>query len=142
MRGMNTAATLWCSAAIGILATSNTPIWAVTATALLIISNLILRPLANKISVTGMDEEQEKDYRISVICQDPAEPEIRQMLIGGNTCRTLYLRNLESGDVLGEKTEVLAEFSSVGKSKDHFVESMVSTILTHPKVISAGWEVI
>ena len=142
VRGMNTAATLWCSAAIGILATSENPIWAVAATAVLIASNLVFRPLARKIHIVGCSDDQEKEYRISVICLDPAEPEIRQMIINSNTSKTLFLRNLESGDVLGGKTEVIAEFCSVGKSKNHWVESMVSTMLKNPKVVSAGWEVV
>ena len=142
VRGMNTAATLWCSAAIGVLATSEDPLWAIAATAVLIVSNLILRPLASKINVSDCNEDQEKEYRISVICLDPAEPEIRQMLINSNTCKTMFLRNLESGDVIGGKTEVIAEFCSLGKSKNHYVEAMVSTILKNPKVVSAGWEVL
>ena len=142
VRGMNTAATLWCSAAIGILATSETPVWAVAATAVLVVSNLVFRPLVQKIHVVGCSEDQETEYKISVICLDPAEPEIRQVIINCNSCKTLFLRNLESGDVLGGKTEVAAEFFSVGKSKKHLIESMVAKILRNPNVVSAGWEVM
>ena len=142
VRGMNTAATLWCTAAIGLLATDDTPIWAIIAAAVLIGSNLILRPMAHKISMMDCADDQDREYRISVVCQDPAEPEIRQMLINVNTCKTLFLRNLESGDMIGGKTEVVAEYCSVGKSKNHTVETMVSAILANPKVTSAGWEVI
>ena len=142
VRGMNTAATLWCSAAIGILATSENPLWAIAATAVLIVSNLILRPLARKINVSDCNDDRETEYRISVICLDPAEPEIRQMLINSNTCKTLFLRNLESGDVIGGKTEVIAEFCSAGRPKNHYVEAMVSNILKNSKVVSAGWEVL
>ena len=142
VRGMNTAATLWCTAAIGILSTSEQPVWAILATVILVSSNLILRPLARKIDVVGNQSDREREYRISVICQDPAEPEIRQLLINSNTCKTLYLRNLESGDVIGGKTEVIAELYSVGKSKDHVVEFLVGVILKNPNVVSAGWEII
>mgnify|MGYP000328886254 CR=1 FL=1 len=50
VRGMNTAATLWCTAAIGILASTGMYAMAVTAAVLLISSNLILRPLARKVN--------------------------------------------------------------------------------------------
>ena len=142
VRGMNTAATLWCTAAIGLLATSQNPVWAVIAAAVLILSNLVLRPAAQKIQPLSCAQEQEKEYRISVVCEDPAEPEIRQLLIGINTCKTLFLRNLESGDMIGGKTEVTADFITMGKSKNHQIETMVSKILTNPNVVSAGWEVI
>ena len=49
VRGMNTAATLWCTAAIGILASTGMYAIAVTAAGILIASNLILRPLARKL---------------------------------------------------------------------------------------------
>ena len=142
VRGMNTAATLWCSAAIGVLSTSEKPVWAIAATAVLIGSNLILRPFARKINAIGFCEEQDTEYRITVVCHDPAEPEIRQTLIGCNPCKTLFLHNLESGDVLGGKTEVVATYCSIGKSKHAYVEAMVGTILKNPRVISAGWEVL
>ena len=50
VRGMNTAATLWCTAAIGILASTGMFIMAVSAAGILIGSNLILRPLARKLN--------------------------------------------------------------------------------------------
>ena len=142
VRGMNTAATLWCTAAIGVLSTSEQPIFAILAACILVSSNLFLRPLVRKLDVLGNQSGREREYKISVVCQDPAEPEIRQLLINGNTCKTLYLRNLESGDIIGGKTEVIAQLYSVGKSKDHVVEYLVGLILKHPNVVSAGWEII
>ena len=48
VRGMNTAATLWCTAAIGILASTGMYAMAITAAGLLIGSNLVLRPPCEK----------------------------------------------------------------------------------------------
>ena len=142
VRGMNTAATLWSSAAIGILSTADHAIWSIMATGVLILSNLVFRPLAKKITALGFDEGQEREYQDSVICLDPAEPEIRQLIIDSNLRKALSLRNLESGDVLGGKTEVIAEFYSGGKPKNHLIESMVTSILRNPNVVSAGWKVV
>lgn len=60
VRGMNTAATLWCTAAIGILASTRMYAMAVTAAVLLIGSNLILRPLARKVNPIAAGEEKRK----------------------------------------------------------------------------------
>lgn len=144
VRGMNTAATLWCTAAIGVLATTGKYPVAVIATVILIVSNLILRPFTRKINpVTGSDEV-ENAYRISITCQEDAENEIRQMLINGNTCGSLFLQNLESGDVVGEKVEVVAEYCSTGKGrpKNRVPEEIVSNALKNIKVVSAGWEIL
>ena len=87
VRGMNTAATLWCTAAIGILASTGMYAIAVTAAGILIASNLILRPLARKLNPIAAGDESEKQYRISVTCQEDAEQEIRLLLINCNLVR-------------------------------------------------------
>ena len=142
VRGMNTAATLWCSAAIGILATTGKIVIAVTATSVLIISNLILRPLTNRINPFGYGDESENEYRVSVTCQESAEFEIRELLLHSNRRRALFLKNLDSSDVIGEKVEVIAEFTSRGKTQGLVLEEVVTKILKNNKVISAGWEII
>lgn len=125
VRGMNTAATLWCTAAIGILASTGMYAIAVTAAGILIASNLILRPLARKLNPIAAGDESEKQYRISVTCQEDAEQEIRLLLINCNPCKTLYLNNLESGGVVGDKVEIVAEYCSLGKPKNQVLEGIV-----------------
>ncbi len=142
VRGMNTAATLWCTAAIGILASTGMHLMAIIAAAVLIVSNLVLRSVSHKINPISLEDESEKQYRISVTCQEDAEQKIRQMLIKSNTCSTLYLNNLESGDVTGDKVEIVAEYFSTGKPKNDILEDIVSQILLLPEVINAGWEVL
>lgn len=142
VRGMNTAATLWCTAAIGILATMENMAWAIIATTILVLSNLILRPLARKIGPYSLSEDTERQYRLSVVCFDDAEQDIRQLLIHSNTCKTLFLHNLESGDITGNQTEVVAEFCSSGKPKEHVLEALVSATLKNPSVLRSGWEII
>ena len=130
VRGMNTAATLWCTAAIGILAS------------ILIGSNLILRPLARKLNPIAVGDESEKEYCITVLCQEDAEQEIRLLLITSNSSKTLYLNHLESGDVVGDKVEIIAKYCSAGKPKSNVLEGIVGQALELPEVISAGWEVL
>lgn len=142
VRGINTAATLWCTAAIGILASTGMFAIAGIATAVLVLSNILFRPLARKINPIIGDDESEKQYRISITCLEEAEQEIRSLLINSNTCKTLYLNNLESGDVVGDKVEIVAEYCSFGKAKNHVLEAIVGKALIVPAVISAGWEVL
>ena len=115
---------------------------AITAAGILIGSNLILRPLARKLNPIIVGDESEKQYRISVICQEAAEQEIRLLLINSNPCKTLYLNHLESGDVVGDKVEIVAEYCSSGKPKSNVLEGIVGQALAIPEVISAGWEVL
>lgn len=142
VRGLNTAATLWCTAAIGVLASSGNYLFATAATGALIFSNLLFRPLALKVKpITGW-EENEKLYRISITCRETMETDLRALLINGNTCKTLYLNHLDSGDVIGDKVDVIAEYCSIGNSKKHVLEGIVRQALKLPDVVSAGWEVL
>lgn len=142
VRGLNTAATLWCTAAIGVLASSGYFPLASAATGTLILSNLLFRPLSMKVRpVTGW-EESEKLYRISITCREAKETDIRALLINGNTSRTLYLNHLDSGDVVGDKVEDIAEYSSVGNAQNQVLEGIVRQALKLPEVVSAGWEVL
>lgn len=142
VRGMNTATTLWCTAAIGILASTGMFTMAVSAAGILIGSNLILRPLARKMNPIAVGDESEKEYCITVLCQEDAEQEIRLLLINSNSSKTLYLNHLESGDVVGDKVEIIAKYCSAGKPKNNVLEAIVGQALELPEVISAGWEVL
>lgn len=142
VRGMNTAATLWCTAAVGILASTGMYEIAITAAAVLIGSNFLLRPLSKKLNPLVAGDESEKQYRISITCQEKVEWEIRQLLINSNSCKTLFLSNLESGDVVGNKVEIIAEYCSSGKLKNDILEGIVGQALEIPEVVSAGWEVL
>lgn len=115
---------------------------AICAAGILIISNLLFRPLAQKISPITTNEESEKQYCITVVCQADAENDIRSLLINTNVCKTLFLNHLESGDVIGDKVEIIAMYCSFGKPKNHVLEGIVGKILNQSEVVSAGWEVL
>ena len=54
----------------------------------------------------------------------------------------MNLNNLESGDVVGDKVEIIAKYCSVGKPKNNVLEGIVGQALAIPEVVSAGWEVL
>jgi putative Mg2+ transporter-C (MgtC) family protein len=84
VRGLNTAATLWCSAAIGVLAGAGFPLYAAIATGFVVFVNLLLRPIVNFINrqpLTGT--ELEVGYLLSVTCRSPDEAHIRALLLQG-----------------------------------------------------------
>lgn len=85
---------------------------------------------------------EQKNDCITVLCQEDAEQEIRLLLISSNSSKTLYLNHLESGDVVGDKVEIIAKYCSAGKSKSNVLEGIVGQALELPEVISAGWEVL
>jgi putative Mg2+ transporter-C (MgtC) family protein len=98
VRGLNTAATLWCSAAVGILAGGGYPLFAVLAAAAVVGVNLILRPLVNAINRQPMDGvEAATSYVVTVICKSAEEAHVRALqsigLQAGNRIRLEILRS-------------------------------------------------
>ena len=98
--------------------------------------------VARKLNPIAVGDESEKEYCITVLCQENAEQEIRLLLISSNSSKTLYLNHLESGDVVGDKVEIIAKYCSAGKPKSNVLEGIVGQAMELPKVISAGWEVL
>src|ERR1700691_3823990 len=49
VRGLNTAATLWCSAAIGAISGLGRPLHALVLAAAVLVTNVVLRPLAYRL---------------------------------------------------------------------------------------------
>lgn len=142
VRGLNTAATLWCTAAIGVLASSGYFLLASAATGTLILSNLLFRPLSMKVRpVTGWEESEN-----STVSRSPAGKPRKQISVlsslTGTPSRTLYLNHLDSGDVVGDKVEVIAKYCSVGNAQNQVLEGIVRQALKLPEVVSAGWEVL
>ncbi|WP_299350481.1 MgtC/SapB family protein [uncultured Shimia sp.] len=82
VHGLNTAATLWCSAAVSLIAGSGAFAVAVLATSAVIFVNLGLRPLVKwlkKRTRAGVSLEQE--YRVSLRCSDKNAPKVRATAI-------------------------------------------------------------
>lgn len=141
VKGINTAATLWCTTAIGILASTGMHYMAITATAVLVVSNIIFRPLVRKLIPLTEIMDTEQVYQISITCQENAERDIRLWLLKNTSNKNLYLTYLESGDAVGNKVEIIAKYGAFGKIKKSSMEEIVSSLLANPSIVSAGWEI-
>src|ERR1700756_713381 len=110
VRGLNTAATLWCAAAVGCLAgwgfLPQAPIAAVS----IIAANLVLRPLAMKFNRQPLQNtEVETHYTCSVVCRGEDEAHVRTLLLYGVNNAAMTLQALDSEDQDGSnKVQVQA----------------------------------
>lgn len=81
--GLNTAATLWGSAAVGACAGADLIGEAIFAALFVLASNTLLRPVVNKINRRPLDEAtSEATYRFFVICQRHVQGDVREHLVG------------------------------------------------------------
>lgn len=79
--GLNTAATLWGSAAVGAMAGADLAGEALLVALFVLASNTLLRPVVNRINRSPINEEtSEATYRVYVICKSGVGAEIRERL--------------------------------------------------------------
>jgi putative Mg2+ transporter-C (MgtC) family protein len=79
--GLNTAATLWCSAAVGACAGADLAIEAVALTAFVLAGNTLLRPLVNAINRAPIEESAiEAIYEVRTTVDADNLEEARELL--------------------------------------------------------------
>ena len=81
IRGLNTAATLWCSAGIGVLCGVGNFWHAAAATLIILCANILLREAAQRINQFPGATEDEKHYVLKVTCHDADENAISRLLL-------------------------------------------------------------
>lgn len=143
IRGLNTAATLWCSAAIGVMVGAGYFLAATMITAVVLITNTLLRPLVvmvNRQPLAASHGEVEWTYDVSVTCREPAEEaHIRALLLQGLlTEGVLRLQRLESENI-PEGVCIKAHLLSAER-RDLLVEKLVGRLSLEPSVCAAGWD--
>jgi putative Mg2+ transporter-C (MgtC) family protein len=143
IRGMNTAATLWCTAAVGTLAGLGHLGFAAMGALGVLSANLILRPVAYRINrAPAQKEEHEILYRLRCTCRSADEISIRTMLIQNVGRTPLVLIALHSvDDELLARVNVKAYLKTVGP-KEEALEQIVTRLSLEAGVTAISWEVV
>src|ERR1700757_2124443 len=98
VRGLNTAATLWCSAAVGVLAASGHLVFTVIGTGTVIAIHLFGRPLGRMIDRDDADDEDEslRPYLVQVICRPKSETYARAHIVQHASSNDITLRGIDT----------------------------------------------
>ncbi len=142
VRGLNTAATLWCSAAVGLVAGAGYPLHAALATGFVIAVNLALRPLVQVIARQSISTtELVVRYTIIVLCRGESEAHVRALMLQGLGSAKLHLHQLESSNIeASDRVEVSALITS-DQREDASLEQIVGRLSLEPHVTAARWRV-
>jgi putative Mg2+ transporter-C (MgtC) family protein len=140
--GLNTAATLWCSAAIGTLAGYGMYGSATTGAVAVIAANVCLRPIGKALNRGTGTADAEITYLFRVTARTEQEAHMRALLLHALSGLPLLLRSLKSDDVeRTDKVEVQAVLASTGR-EDSVLEQIVSRLSLEPGVSGVSWEII
>jgi putative Mg2+ transporter-C (MgtC) family protein len=80
-RGINTAATLWCAAAIGTLCGLGRDMEAVLGTVVLVAANTLLRDVAHRLQLRmGLSDSATEQLAFDIECKPADAPQVREQL--------------------------------------------------------------
>jgi putative Mg2+ transporter-C (MgtC) family protein len=137
--GLNTAATLWCSAAVGVLCGGGFYPHAAIATAFVISVNLVLRPLVRTIGRRPLEaSDAEADYAISIVCHGEIEAHVRALLLR-DLGTTLHIRELESSNIEDSNRVEVSASVRADSRQDRLLEQIVGRLSLEPLVTAARW---
>ncbi len=138
--GLNTAATLWCSAAVGACAGADLAFEAVALTVFVLAGNTLLRPLVNAINRAPIDEgatEAVYDVRITVPADrlDDGREVLRDELEAANyPPKDIEIIEREQGEA-----ELVATLLGSAANADE-LDALVARLDANPMVASASWD--
>lgn len=143
VRGLNTAATLWCSAAAGTLAGLGFFVPAIITTASVVAANVILRPLGKRLNAQkGSAREIPVCYRLQATCLQRDEDQIRSLLMQYLSGDNILVKALRS-EVIEDsaKVHVQAEVITSGRH-DRNMEQVIKRLTEQTGISALSWEVL
>lgn len=139
--GLNTAATLWASAAVGALAGGGMILVAVGGTAAVMLSNLLLRPLGRLLDRRGRGVTREPamtEYVFVVRSLADAEVTIRSRVVTALQRPEFTVHSLEANDLTTGEVELTARLTALERSDAAF-EAAIADVVPVPEVTSVRW---
>lgn len=139
IRGINTAATLWGSAAVGVAAGVGLLIEAVLGTLFVLAANTLLRPIVNAINRRPLDVESvEVTNTVYVIADRERQKEVLAALEAALERSRYPVRDLEVHAFGDEDVEIEATLTVTSVDGDE-LDALVARIAQHDAVRQAFW---
>ena len=141
VHGLNTAATLWCSAAVGMFAGAGMMFESALFAVFVTLTNMVMRPLVGFINrYTGPAMEIEQRYVIKIVAAKSDEARLRAGLLDALEAGHLGLQQLKSTGLDGGEIEISATIVAPHR-EDAKLEAIVSRASLQPSVSAAKWQV-
>ena len=130
IKGLNTAATLWCNAAIGVLTAFGLLLEAVTGTILILMSNILLRFLTKKLMQKN-SKAQNETYSLNIVANYEKDLVLRTMITQSVIDGEMILNSLNTNKNK-DKIEINANISINPNS--HEIDYLVTRFTMEPDV--------
>ncbi|HEV3044538.1 MAG TPA: MgtC/SapB family protein [Roseiarcus sp.] len=140
VRGLNTAATLWCSAAVGACAGAGLIAEAVLLTAFVIAGNTLLRPIVNAINRIPLDEHSsEATYEVRLTATAESAADARELLVDHLERAKYPVASVDTFDGADESVDVVATLVSTSVIPEE-LDAVTTHLEKQHGVTHAAWE--
>lgn len=140
IRGLNTAATLWCSAATGSLCGAGYLTAAVVGSLAILSANVFLRPVATRLNRNRADDAEDNvDYQLQLVCTKADELHVRALILEALRANEMMATSMASTRSRHrDHVRVTAEAVSVGQN-DAVMDKVLMRLSLQPPVRSIRW---
>jgi putative Mg2+ transporter-C (MgtC) family protein len=137
--GLNTAATLWGSAAVGCCAGAKLLPEAVLAALFVLAANTLLRPVVNRINRQPVQEEfSEATYTVYVICRRARQSEVREQLVEWLEAASYPVRDIDQHPFGQGDAEIEATLYATAVDGDE-LDQIMARLEAEDGVLQAIW---
>jgi putative Mg2+ transporter-C (MgtC) family protein len=142
VHGINTAATLWCSAMVGTFAGGGYWAPSLVAAGFVVGTNLLLRPLVRLINTTTISSgDSEACYSVTLTCKSSEEAHLRSLLLHALAQGGLGLRRIDSSDIPDTANVLITAQVLAAKRNDAALEQIVGRLSLEPHISAVAWQV-
>jgi putative Mg2+ transporter-C (MgtC) family protein len=142
VRGMNTAATLWCTAAVGVFCGSGLPWHGLAIAATVLAINTGLRPIARWVDARQRGSSSAGAiYRLQVVCVERDAAVVRRIImrhVGSHAGMSVQQLSTQAGVEAG--SEIVAAEVTATRGDDKAIGEVMNRLNIEPGVRSVRWE--
>ncbi len=135
IRGLNTAATLWCNSAIGILCAIGMAFEASIGVGFILFSNIVLRMFSR--TMLDFDENTRK-FILTITCNSKKSVIIRTLLLKTLNDEEVLLDDIESKTI--EDRVTITTNVEIANNSSFKMDKIVNRMSMEPDVYSVGWK--
>lgn len=137
--GLNTAATMWCAAAIGMLCAQGLLAEAIIGTLFVLLSNIILRNIGYYLSEIQPSKDGYHHYSLKIACKPKDMTIVRNDLVEFSNKEHICLDNVDVIEKQINKCTLIANVR-VPIVKLNFIEHMMNAMSLNDSILSVGWK--
>ncbi|HEY6486156.1 MAG TPA: MgtC/SapB family protein [Candidatus Cybelea sp.] len=138
--GLNTAATIWATAAVGALAGFGLWAEAFAGAAAILLLNCVFQPVADAIDARAQArQDAETSYKLSVLCRPESQDAVSGAIVDAASRSAMSLQSLERRRADDGLVRLRAELYAP-KADDRAVETLSSQLLSLGGVEASQWQ--